>query len=71
MKVNPRKGGMYMESVQKEASKETQRKYIVNWMKEVMAEKKDVSEKKAFLAKLKTICDYHDISLEELEELEA
>ncbi|WP_175549007.1 hypothetical protein [Desulforamulus aeronauticus] len=56
-----------MESVQKESSKATQREYIVNWMKEVMAEKKDISEKKAFLAKLKTICDYHGISLEEFE----
>lgn len=45
-----------------------ERENIVKWMKEVIAEKPAVSERKAFMAKLSSVCNYHGINLEELSE---
>ena len=43
-----------------------ERDYIVKWMKGVVSGMTCLSQKKAFMAKLNTICIYHSITLEEL-----
>lgn len=49
-----------------EDTKPRERAYIVKWMKEVIAGKPTIQERKAFLAKMNSICTYHNITLEEL-----
>lgn len=43
-----------------------ERDYIFKWMKGVIDGMSCISERKAFMAKLNTICIYHSITLEEL-----
>lgn len=49
-----------------EDTRPRERAHIVKWMKEVIAEKPTIQERKAFLAKMHSICNYHNITLEEL-----
>jgi hypothetical protein len=49
-----------------EDTKPRERAYAVKWMREVMAEKPTAAERKAFFAKMSSICNYHGITLEEL-----
>lgn len=49
-----------------EDTKPRERAYVVKWMKEVFAEKPTMAERKAFFAKMSSICNYHGITMEEL-----
>lgn len=49
-----------------EATRVRERDYIVKWMRGIIAGMTSISERRAFMAKLNTICTYHQISLDEL-----
>ncbi|MDL2313593.1 hypothetical protein LJC36_01275 [Desulfovibrio sp. OttesenSCG-928-C14] len=56
-------------SDQKETPEETkarERDYLVRWMRGVIAEKPDISQQKAFMAKVDSVASHHGITLEEL-----
>lgn len=53
-------------SAMTEDTKPRERAYVVKWMKEVFAEKPTMAERKAFFAKMSSICNYHGITMEEL-----
>lgn len=55
-----------MEVETEEATRVRERNYIVKWMRGVTTGMTSISERKAFMAKLNTICTYHAITLEEL-----
>lgn len=52
----------------KEDTSERERAYLVSWMRNVIAGKKTLTEKKAFMAKVNSVAIYHNITLEELME---
>ena len=43
-----------------------ERKYLVDWMRRVLAEKTTPQAKKAFLNKVHSVANYHGITYEEL-----
>jgi len=49
-----------------EETKARERRYLVAWMKRVMAEKPDAASRKAFLDKVHYVARYHGITYEEL-----
>lgn len=53
-------------NVTTEDTKPRERAYVVKWMREVFAEKPTMAERKAFFAKMSSICNYHGITMEEL-----
>jgi hypothetical protein len=57
----------YQESPEETSARE--REYLVNWMRCVLFEKKDIREQQAFMAKVAMSAAHHNITLDELRKL--